>query len=305
MLHPLRVATTIAGAAVVMLGPRPAAAASDTLLVSAAWLAERLDDPAIVVVHVAGSRSDYDRAHVPGARFLAYESFVAEGGDHGQGLATELPTHDRLVESLEAIGVSSGSRIVLYGSRAPITARLFMTLDYLGLGGRTSVLDGGLAAWRKDGRPVSREAPRVTRGTLKVAPRADVVVDAAWLVANQGDQALRVLDARTSDFYTGSAPADMHSPRPGHIPGAVNIPFVSLVAGDGTFEDRATLAAMFQQKGVAPGSRVVTYCHIGQQGSLLYFVARHLGYDARLYDGSFEDWSRRTELPVVTGSSPR
>ena len=86
MLHPLRVATTIAGAAVVMLGPRPAAAASDTLLVSAAWLAERLDDPAIVVVHVAGSRSDYDRAHVPGARFFAYESFVAEvmvSGPHG------------------------------------------------------------------------------------------------------------------------------------------------------------------------------------------------------------------------------
>ena len=305
MLHPLRVVTTIAGAAVVMLGPRPAIAASDTLLVSAAWLAERHDDPTIVVVHVAGSRSDYERAHIPGARFLDYESFVAEGAEHGQGLSTELPSPDRLVEALEAIGISSGSRIVLYGSRAPITARLFMTLDYLGLGTRASVLDGGLAAWRKDGRPVSRQTSRVTRGTLTVTPRADVVVDAAWLGANQGDPALRVLDARTHDFYTGSAPADMHSPRPGHIPGAVNIPFVSLLTENGTLEDRATLAAMFQQKGVAPGSRVVTYCHIGQQGSLLYFVARHLGYDTRLYDGSFEDWSRRSELPVVTGSSPR
>ena len=89
-------------------------------------------------------------------------------------------------------------------------------------------------------------------------------------------------------------------PRGGHIPSARNIPFSSLVEdSNNKFKSVAALRELFNAAGVKQGDSVATYCHIGQQASLLYFAARYLGYDAHLYDGSFEDWSHRPELPVV------
>jgi thiosulfate/3-mercaptopyruvate sulfurtransferase len=106
-----------------------------------------------------------------------------------------------------------------------------------------------------------------------------------------------ILDARAAKFYTGEELGRM--PRGGHIPGARNIPFDSVVEDSNKFKSVETLRQLFNAAGVKKGDSVTTYCHIGQQASLLYFVARYLGYDAHLYDGSFEDWSHRAELPVV------
>src|ERR1700730_16165275 len=106
-----------------------------------------------------------------------------------------------------------------------------------------------------------------------------------------------ILDARAQKFYTGGEAAQM--PRGGHIPSAKNIPFSSLVEDPtNKFKSVAALRQLFSAAGVKQSDSVTTYCHIGQQASLLYFVARYLGYDAHLYDGSFEDWSRRLEMPV-------
>jgi thiosulfate/3-mercaptopyruvate sulfurtransferase len=78
----------------------------------------------------------------------------------------------------------------------------------------------------------------------------------------------------------------------------VNIPFTAVVDASLRLKDKATLQSLFSQAGVKPNQMVVTYCHIGQQASLLYLVARYLGFDARMYDGSFTEWSSRPELPV-------
>src|SRR5258708_15380624 len=86
---------------------------------------------------------------------------------------------------------------------------------------------------------------------------------------------------------------------PGHIPSAKSIPFSSVVEDPtNKFKSVEALRGLFGAAGVKPSDTVATYCHIGQQASLLYFVARYLGYEAHLYDGSFEDWSHRPELPV-------
>ena len=90
-------------------------------------------------------------------------------------------------------------------------------------------------------------------------------------------------------------------PRAGHIPGALNIPFSSVVDSTNKLKDDSTLTAMFTSTGIRTGDTIVSYCHIGQQATVLYLVARHLGHEARLYDGSFEDWSGRDELPVDSG----
>jgi len=88
-------------------------------------------------------------------------------------------------------------------------------------------------------------------------------------------------------------------PRGGHIPSAKSIPFSTLIEdSNNKFKSADSLRALFSTAGVKPRDSIATYCHIGQQASLLYFVARYLGYDAHLYDGSFQDWSNRSDLPV-------
>jgi thiosulfate/3-mercaptopyruvate sulfurtransferase len=214
-------------------------------------------------------------------------------------LLLELPPVEQLKAALEKFGLTDRSRIVIYFSKDWITptARVYFTLDYLGFGDRTSILDGGLPAWRAAGLPVTAEVKAVKPGSFTPHPNAKLVVDAAWVSANLNSPGVAILDARASKFYTGQDAGQM--PRAGHIPRAKSIPFSTLVE-DSTnrFKSPEALRQLFAAAGVKQNDSVTTYCHIGQQASLLYFVARYLGYDAHLYDGSFEDWSNRKDLPV-------
>jgi len=265
-----------------------------SLIVSTQWVAEHLKDDSLVLLQV-GEQDEYKAAHIPGAQFIQPSDISTP---RGQGLALELPTVAQLQSTFEKLGVSNKSRIVIYFGKDWITptARVFMTLDYLGLGDRTSILDGGLPAWRAEGRPVTTEVRTLAPGKFTPRPNKQLIVNASWVNANLKNPGVMILDARASKFYTGEEVGRM--PRGGHIPGAKNIPFDSLVEDLNKFKSVETLRQLFHAAGVKPNDSVTTYCHIGQQASLLYFVARYLGYDAHLYDGSFEDWSNRPELPV-------
>jgi len=194
--------------------------------------------------------------------------------------------------------VTDKSRVVVYFGKDWVTptARVFFTLDYLGLGDRTSILDGGLPAWRAAGKSVTTVVTEPKPGHFTPRLKTQLVVDAAWVSANLNKPGVMILDARAPKFYSGAEAGSM--PRAGHIPKAQNIPFSSLVENSNKFKSAAALRELFNAAGVKPGNSLTTYCHIGQQASLLYFAARYLGYDAHLYDGSFEDWSHRPELPV-------
>jgi thiosulfate/3-mercaptopyruvate sulfurtransferase len=262
-------------------------------IVSSQWLADHLNDPSVVVLHMAFSRRDYTSGHIPGARFLWFNDIAPSNPD----LSTELPTVAKLDSLLESLGVSDNSRIVVYGPNVnPLVARVFMTLDYLGAGDRAAVLDGGFNAWKAEGRPVSTETPKMARGKFTPRVRADAVVDANFVKANINTAGIRILDARTPNFYTGEGGG---GPRPGHVESAKNIPFTTLTDSAGKMKDRATIAGFFTSAGVQPTDRVVTYCHVGQQASLLFLAARYAGLKPSLYDGSFEDWSSRDDTPVV------
>ena len=283
-----------------MASALPAQEAREPWLVSAAWLAEHLNDPGLVLLHV-GPPAEYDAAHIPGAAYVIYAELSTP---RGEGLTLQLPPVEQLRAAFEKLGVSDRSRIVIYFGKdwATPTARVFFTLDALGLAARASILDGGMPAWQAAGGAVTTEVKTPARGSFTPQPRPEVVADLDWVSAHVNDSSVAIVDARNSQFYDGSEPGNM--PRAGHIPGALSIPFPTLLEESGKFKDAAALKEVFLAAGVKPGALVVTYCHIGQQASLAYFVARMLGYDARVYDGSFEEWSRRPELPVVNPSAP-
>jgi thiosulfate/3-mercaptopyruvate sulfurtransferase len=267
----------------------------DSMIVSTDWLSKHLRDDSLVLLQV-GDRKEYDAAHIAGAEFIQLSDISTP---RGKGLTLELPPVEELKTTFEKLGVTDKSRIVVYFSKDWVTptARVYLTLDYLGFGDRTSILDGGLPAWQTEGRPVTAEITPPKTGNFTPHPNTKLVVDATWVSSNLNKPGMAILDARNAKFYTGQDAGQM--PRAGHIPSARNIPFSTLVE-DGTnkFKSPEVLRTLFTGAGVKAGDTIATYCHIGQQASLLYFVARYLGYNAHLYDGSFQDWSNRSELPV-------
>jgi thiosulfate/3-mercaptopyruvate sulfurtransferase len=264
-----------------------------TMLVSTSWLAEHLHDPNLVVLAV-GDKADYDKGHIPGSIFTDYmDSHLMKGPT---GLTMELPPMSQLAEVFGKLGVTNDSHIILYQAKdwfSP-TARVYLTLDAMGLGAHTSVLDGGFPVWAKEGRAVSKEAPAITTGTITPCPANDVITDIADVSANVHKPGVAIVDARLSEYYTGKTQPE--NQRRGHIPGAGNIPYISLAASDGKLKSPEEIAALFRDAGVKPGDKIIAYCHIGQQASAVYFAARYLGYDVRLFDGSWEDWSARKDL---------
>ena len=269
----------------------------ESMVVDAAWLASHLKDPNLVLLHV-GPRDGYDAAHIPGARHVVAADLSLPRTEGA--LILELPPVDVLDAALEKLGISDNSRIVVYFGEDWVspTTRIYFILDSIGAGDRTSILNGGMRAWKAAGNVVTAEVPAVKPGKLTPKPRRDLVVDAAWVKANAGKPKVALIDARNTEFYDGTASGD--GMRAGHIPDAMSLPYESLVTEpDLTLIDPGAMRKLLEGAGAAKGDTVVSYCHIGQQASLVYFAARYLGYDAKLYDGSFQDWSRHTELPVV------
>ncbi len=289
----------------VVIQATPSAQAGGTarvipMVVSPSWLAQRLGVEPIVLLHI-GSRTEYEAAHIPGAQVIAVADVTVER----HGLTNELPPVEKLQAAFEKVGVRDDSLIVVYVGRDTVTpaGRILMTLDYLGLGDRTALLDGGLPAWRAEGYPFTSVATTPVSGTFTPRPQPEVIADVGFVRANLSVPSVAILDARAPEFYSGESDNSGRIPRPGHIAGAGSVFYATLLENPQypKLKDEATLRKLFAEAGADPGDLVVTYCHSGQQASLLYFVARSLGYTVRLYDGSFQEWSATKELPVEKG----
>lgn len=282
-----------------------AATSERQLLITPAQLAARIADPNLVLLHV-GEKDGYDRAHITGARFVDYRDY--RNGLHTSGdLTLQMLPANTLHERLAALGISDGSRVVVYFADGWITpaTRVMLTLDYAGLDD-VALLDGGMDAWTRAGQTVTAAVTPERAGTLSPLKLRPVVVDADNVQASLGRAGVAIVDARTTNFYegtqTGGRPDARH--KTGHIQGARSVPFSTLFNEDGSVKPVAELRAIFDAAGVKPGDTVIAYCHIGQQATGVAFAARLLGRKVVLYDGSFEDWSRR-DLPVEAGPARR
>jgi thiosulfate/3-mercaptopyruvate sulfurtransferase len=266
--------------------------------VTAGWVADRLADPNLVLLHV-GDLASY-RAHLPGARLATLVDFYADPDP--DGLSVELPAARRLQRTLVDLGVSDDSTIVVYYGRdwyAPAT-RVVLTLTAAGLGPQTRLLDGGMPAWIREGRPTSVEVPAPRKGSLTMPRMLPLVVDAGFVRSHASDPRVAIVDARTRPFYTGEVRARRDSDRRGHIPGALNVPYNELFDEVGAFRPRNDMARLFAQAGVEPDDIILAYCHAGLQSTVVLFAAHMLGHRVWLYDGSIEDWALRRNLPLET-----
>lgn len=259
------------------------AATSVAPTVSTEWLQAHLTDPQVRVIFV-GSADNF-QTHIPGARMIDHMD-TAEMSADGHRPASA----DTLIRVFTKAGVADGAHVVLYGDSPMATGWVYMTLASIGHGDDVSWLDGGMALWQSEKRPVSTEVPPAGTGPLTRGARPDTLVDAAWVRAHLDSPNTKVLDVRTSQEWNR-----------GHLPNATLVLWQDLFADQKTlkFKSADEIRALLAKAGVGPGQEVVTYCAVGMRASLMYWAARSVGAPARVYVGSWQDWSRDPANPIV------
>jgi thiosulfate/3-mercaptopyruvate sulfurtransferase len=275
------------------------------MLVSASWLEQHLNDRDLVVLYVGHDRGQFDSGHIPGSRFVRLDELVEQ---HKNSL-NELPTVSDLQTTFESLGVGDESRVVLVGDAGGVlAARAYFTLDYLGHGDHAALLDGGLETWIAESRRTSKEEamPVHARFTPHVQP--DILVSTAQmrelsLDINKGDSVL--LDARPLAEYSGFVNSEA-VPKAGHIAGSQSLYWRKLIRSEANPQllDPEQLQQQFTRTGAAPGKSVITYCRTGMQSSFTYFVAKYLGYKAKMYDGSVYEWVHAAGNELVISPIP-
>jgi thiosulfate/3-mercaptopyruvate sulfurtransferase len=273
------------------------------VLVSTEWLAENLDEESLVLLHVGMGHDAMPEEVIPGATFLDYHTIAVDADE----LSTEVPPVPDLEGVFRSVGVSNDNHVVVYGSgSAHLAARVFMTLEYLGHRGRVSVLDGGFEMWTREARPTSSQQRERAAGSFVAEVREDVLMTADAVAASLENARVTLIDARPENEYTGERVVG-RNPRGGHIPGAYNLYWEDLLISreEPRLKDLSAVRTRFEEAGATEDGVVVSYCQIGMRASYTYLISRHLGYDARFYDGSWMEWSRVTSLPAVQGASPR
>lgn len=273
-------------------------------LVSTEWLAAHLHEADLRLVDATwylphlkrDARAEYLGAHIPGAVFFD----IDEIKDPQNPLPHMLPAAADFARAVGALGIGDGDRVVVYGGRNGIAAaRVWWTFRVFGYD-RVAVLDGGLARWRSQGRPVEQGpvSPAPSRFTARLRP--ELVRDLDAMRGNLRSRNEQVLDARSSGRFLGTEPELRPGLRSGHIPGSLNLPYDRLFrADDGTLLDPPALGQAFADAGVDADKPIVTTCGSGVSAAVLALALYRLGRrDVPVYDGSWTEWGGRSDTPV-------
>ncbi len=272
------------------------------MLVSTDWLERHLNDRNLVVLYVGRDRSQFESGHIPGSRFVRLDDVVEQHKDS----LNELPPIADLQAAFESLGIGDDSRVVLTGdAQGLLAARVYFTLDYLGHGDSVSLLDGGTERWMAESRETSKEEAHPKRVLFTPHVRPEVLVSTAQvhdlgLQISEGTTNFVLLDARPVAEYEGTVKSEA-IPKAGHIAGAQSLYWKKLIRSDADPQllSAEQLQQQFLDAGATPGKSVVTYCRTGMQSSFAYFVAKYLGYDAAMYDGSVYEWVHAADNNLV------
>ena len=273
-------------------------------LVTTLWLAEQLDSPDLAILDATlfmpgeprDPAAEFADAHIPGARRFDIEAL----SDQDHPAPHMLPGAAAFGAAMTELGVGREDRIVVYDNSPLRSAtRAWFMLRHYGAD-RVSILDGGLAKWRAEGRPLEEGDPAPRTARFDAVERGSIV-SKEQLVRGSASP---ILDARAPGRFDGSVPDPRPGVAAGHIPGARNLPFGDLYRADGTLKADEDLAAAFALARVDPQSAFIATCGSGVTATSLLFAARRLGgRDARLYDGSWSEYGADPATPKASVSA--
>jgi len=276
----------------------------ESVLVDAAWVEERLDDPKVVLVEVDEDTSAYDKGHIRGAVKVDWKE------DLQDPVRRDFVNKQQFEALLSARGIANDDTVVLYGGNNNWFAAY--AYWYFKLYGHDQVrlLDGGRKKWELDSRELTDEA--VSRDkTSYSAQEPDLNIRAFRdeVVKAIGDKNL--VDVRSPDEYAGRLLAPAHLPqesaqRGGHIPTAANVPWSKAANDDGTFRDDGELRQLYADAGVDFGKDTIAYCRIGERSAHTWFVLHELldQSNVKNYDGSWTEYGSLVGVPVAVGDEP-
>ncbi len=280
-------------------------AAQPEVLVATAWVAEHVKDAGVRLIEVDVDTTAYDSGHIPGAVGWNWQSQLNDP------VRRDIPDRKAFAALLSAAGVTPRMTVVLYGDNNNWFAAFAFWLLQLYGHTQARLMDGGRAKWKAEGRPLVTDRPATTPTHYPVPGRVNTALRARRPDVEKAlkSQRTRLVDVRSPAEFVGDiiAPPGLSetAQRPGHIPGAINVPWAQAVAADGTFKPRAELQQLYRRAGVIEGENdVIAYCRIGERSSHTWFALRYLlGFKkVRNYDGSWTEWGNLIGAPIAKGA---
>ena len=288
----------------------------EQFLAETSWLAQHINDPHVRIVDMrgyvrnvprpgtddvqdaqyVGARDEYEQGHIPGAVYLDWTSDIATTEDD---VEAQVAPAQQFKAALERVGIGDKHLVVAYDNHpaSQFATRLWWALRYYGHP-QAVVLNGGLAKWKREGRPLDTTIPAYGHTTFTPHTQPQLRATASEVLATIGQQDVTLIDARDSGQYTGAIVRG--EGRRGHIPGAISLPREELIDPEqGTFRSNAELQQIFANANVTSGQHVLAYCNGGVAATTVLFSLAMLGYPQLTnYDGSWNEWGKRQDLPV-------
>lgn len=265
--------------AVVILITAPSFAGSK-ILITQEELAKIIGKPGVVIVDARGEKS-YNKKHLPGAVNLPFDLIVSlrdEGVIKKSGVPLPLEKAEKIFAER---GISNDSRIVVYDRPPNIAAAyVWMTLKTYGAE-NVRILSGGIKAWKKEKRPLTKEAARINPAEFKTNLRSEILTTADWIMKNREN--IQLFDTRSLEEYVGARGV-------GHIPGAILLEWEKVANAKESFKSAGEINNVINKAGISKDKEIVIYCEVGPKATVVYAAFNMAGYKPKLYWGGMKEW---------------